>query len=65
MWKSKIVRKHREQEIMMEATTGYQHIALNASGVPVIEGTTMKVVELVLDHKAYGWGAEELHLQHP
>ena len=25
----------------------------------------MKVVELVLDHKAYGWSPEELHFQHP
>jgi hypothetical protein len=25
----------------------------------------MKVIELVLDHIAYGWSPEELHLQHP
>ena len=25
----------------------------------------MKVVELVLNHKAYGWSPEELYLQHP
>lgn len=25
----------------------------------------MKVVELVLDTKAYGWSPEELHFQHP
>ena len=25
----------------------------------------MKVVELVLDHLAYGWSPEELHFQHP
>jgi uncharacterized protein (DUF433 family) len=45
--------------------TGYRHIALDAAGVPHIAGTTMKLVELVLDHIAYGWSAEELHLQHP
>lgn len=50
---------------MSAITTGYQHIVLNQAGVPVIVGTTMKVVELVLDHKAYGWSPEELHLQHP
>ena len=49
----------------MAITTGYQHIVLNQAGIPVIAGTTMKVVELVLDHKAYGWSPEELHLQHP
>jgi len=31
----------------------------------MITGTTMKVVELVLDHLAYGWSPEELHFQHP
>ena len=49
----------------MAITTGYQHIVLNQAGIPVIAGTTMKVVELVLDHKDYGWSPEELHLQHP
>jgi len=34
-------------------------------GIPIIAGTRMKVVQLVLDHKAYGWSPEELQLQHP
>jgi hypothetical protein len=25
----------------------------------------MKVIELVLDYKAYGWSPEELYFQHP
>lgn len=45
--------------------TGYRHIVLDAAGVPHIAGTMMKLVELVLDHTAYGWSAEELQLQHP
>jgi uncharacterized protein (DUF433 family) len=45
--------------------TRYQHIVLNEANVPIIEGTTMKVVELVLDSRAYGWSPEELHFQHP
>ncbi|MCC6455578.1 MAG: DUF433 domain-containing protein [Caldilineaceae bacterium] len=49
----------------MAIATGYQHIVINDAGMPMIAGTTMKVVELVLDHKAYGWSPEELHLQHP
>jgi uncharacterized protein (DUF433 family) len=38
---------------------------LDEHQVPTIAGTTMKVVELVLDHLAYGWSPEELHFQHP
>jgi uncharacterized protein (DUF433 family) len=45
--------------------TRYEHIILDDSQVPMIVGTTMKVVELVLDSKAYGWSPEELHFQHP
>jgi uncharacterized protein (DUF433 family) len=45
--------------------TRYEHIILNDKGVPVIAGTTMKVIELVLSHQAYGWSAEELHFQYP
>jgi len=45
--------------------TRYEHIILNEAQVPMIAGTTMKVVELVLDHLAYGWSPEELHFQHP
>ncbi|MBI2919834.1 MAG: DUF433 domain-containing protein [Planctomycetes bacterium] len=45
--------------------TRYEHIVLDASGVPLISGTTMKVIELVMDRQAYGWSPEELHFQHP
>lgn len=37
----------------MAVLTPYQHIELNDAGVPMINGTTMKVVELALDHLAY------------
>ena len=43
----------------------YPHIDLDKSGNPRIEGTTMKVVELVVAHQAYGWSPEELHFQFP
>ena len=46
-------------------TTAYPHIALSENEIPVIAGTTMKVVELILDSKAYGWSPAELRLQHP
>lgn len=45
--------------------TPYEHIVLDETQVPIISGTTMKVIELVLDSKAYGWSPEELHFQHP
>jgi len=45
--------------------TRYEHILLNEDHVPMIAGTTMKVIELVLDHLAYGWSPEEVHFQHP
>jgi uncharacterized protein (DUF433 family) len=45
--------------------TRYEHIALDSSGIPLITGTTMKVIELILEQTAYGWSAEELHFQHP
>jgi uncharacterized protein (DUF433 family) len=50
---------------MSIAETGYQHVVLDEAGVPPIAGTTMKVIELVLDQTAYGWSAEELRFQHP
>ncbi len=43
----------------------YEHVVLNEDNVPVIAGTTMKVVELVLEKIAYGWSPGELHFQHP
>lgn len=45
--------------------TRYEHIVLDDAGVPHIDGTTMKVIELVLESTAYGWSPEELHFQHP
>ena len=49
----------------MRVETAYEHIVLDEQSVPFIEGTPIKVVELVLDHKAYGWSPAELHFQHP
>lgn len=49
----------------MAVETRYEHIELNATGVPVISGTTMKVIELVLAQIAHGWSPEELHFQFP
>ncbi|MBI5043494.1 MAG: DUF433 domain-containing protein [Nitrospirae bacterium] len=50
---------------MPTVQTGYEHVSLNEEGVPIISGTTMKVIELAIEKIAYGWSAEELHFQHP
>jgi uncharacterized protein (DUF433 family) len=45
--------------------TEYKHIALDDRKVPLIAGTTMKVIELVTGQIAHGWSPEELQFQHP
>src|SRR5688572_19010164 len=49
----------------MLAETRYEHVALDTAKVPIIMGTTMKVIELALAQIAYGWSPEELHFQFP
>ena len=44
--------------------TKYEHIVLDEKDVPIIAGTNMKVIELILEKSAYGWSPEELHFQH-
>ena len=46
-------------------TTAYPHIELDAAGVPHIAGTSVKLVELVLEYLAYHWDAGQLHREHP
>jgi uncharacterized protein (DUF433 family) len=50
---------------LTSAKTKYEHVVLDEKGVPIIEGTNMKVIEIVLEKTAYGWSPEELHFQHP
>ena len=45
--------------------TRYEHIVIGEDGIPLIAGTTMKVIELVAERIAYGWSPEELYFQHP
>lgn len=45
-------------------TTDYAYIVMGEDGVPRIEGTTTKVIEVVMDQKVFGWTAEEIYLQH-
>jgi uncharacterized protein (DUF433 family) len=50
---------------LISRETRYEHIVLDETGVPIIAGTTLKVIELVLERMAYGWSPEELYFQHP
>ena len=50
---------------MAVVETRYEHVVLNEAQVPIIVGTTMKVLELVVEKQAYGWSPEELQFQHP
>lgn len=45
--------------------TRYEHIVVDDRGVPIVAGTTMKVVELITAQAAHGWSPEELHFQFP
>lgn len=45
--------------------TRYEHIVLSQDQVACIAGTNTKVVELIVEIRAYGWSPEELHFQHP
>lgn len=46
-------------------TVDYPHIELNAESVPIISGTTTKVIEVIQDHLAHHWDAEDIHRQYP
>ena len=50
---------------MTFATSEHKYVQIDDFGVPIIAGTTMKVVELITAQKAYGWSPEEIHFQHP
>jgi uncharacterized protein (DUF433 family) len=47
------------------STITYPHIELNADGVAIISGTTTKVIEIVQDHLAHHWHAEDICRQYP
>jgi len=45
-------------------TTVTTHIWLDDRGVPWIDDTNTKVIEVVSDTIAHGWSPEEIHFQH-
>lgn len=42
----------------------YPHIEITSDGVPLLAGTSIKVIEIALDHLAHHWDAEEIQRQH-
>ena len=50
---------------MIAAAAPATHVRLDKGGVAWIDDTKVKVVEVILDHLAYGYSPEEIHLQHP
>jgi uncharacterized protein (DUF433 family) len=49
----------------MPAAEPLSHIVLDELGVAHIDGTTIKVIDIALDHLAYGWSADAIHEQYP
>lgn len=46
-------------------SAGTTHISLDDRGVAWIDGTNVKVIEVVVDRVAWQWGPEAIQLQHP
>ena len=46
-------------------TIAYPHIEIRQDGIPWIEGTETKVVEIVMSRMAHGWDADEIQRQLP
>ena len=47
------------------STVTYPHIEINSDGVALVAGTTTKVIEIVQDHLAHHWHAEDICRQYP
>jgi uncharacterized protein (DUF433 family) len=47
------------------AIVDYAHIELADNSVPIVSGTSTKVVEIVIDHIAWGWDAQQIQRQYP
>jgi uncharacterized protein (DUF433 family) len=49
----------------MMVETRYPHITLGNKGELLLEGTTMRLLQLLEEHKAWGWDAKALLEHHP
>ncbi|HEY3897727.1 MAG TPA: DUF433 domain-containing protein [Chthoniobacter sp.] len=50
---------------MPTTTEAAPHIVRDSEGIAWVDDTNVKVVEIALDHLAYGWSAEAIHEQFP
>jgi uncharacterized protein (DUF433 family) len=48
----------------MTGTDVINHIRLDEEGRAWVDDSNVKVIEIALDHIAYGWSAEEIQRQH-
>jgi len=46
-------------------TATVPHIHLDDRGRPWVDDTNVKVIEIAMDHLAYGWSAETIQENHP
>ena len=49
----------------MEPPISYPPLWFDDQGRHWFDDTNIKVIEVVLDHTAYGWSADEIHRQYP
>ena len=42
-----------------------QHIEIDEKGVARIAGTRIKVIQIAMDKRFYGWGPEQIQSEHP
>ena len=50
---------------MITKVASVPHIRLDDQGRPWLDDSNVKVIEVVLDHLAYGWDAETIQENHP
>ena len=55
----------REYQRNMESVDGYKYVAIDERGIPLIKPTTMKIIELISERRAYKWGAKKQQEEHP
>jgi uncharacterized protein (DUF433 family) len=53
------------RRVQMHEDMTYPHITLNSSGVPCIDGTRHRVIDIVADHVAHGYSAAQIVEQYP
>ncbi len=49
---------------MLSSTAATAHIVIDDQGRACVAGTPFRVEQLVIEHTAYGWTAEEIYVQH-